>query len=53
MDRENALADATERYLRAQNQAVKAQREGTGEQGFFKEGAKFFRDLPTELENGA
>ena len=51
--RENALADATERYLRAQNQAVKAQREGTGEQGFFKEGAKFFRDLPTDLENGA
>jgi lambda family phage tail tape measure protein len=53
IDRENALANATERYLRAQNQAVKAQREGTGEQGFFKEGAKFFRDLPTELENGA
>jgi len=51
--RENALADASERYLRSQNQAVKAQREGTGEQGFFKEGAKFFRDLPTELENGA
>jgi len=51
--RENALADATERYLRAQNQAVKAQREGTGEQGFLKEGAKFFRDLPTDLENGA
>lgn len=51
--RENALADATERYLRAQNQAVKAQREGTGEQGFLKEGAKFFRDMPTDLENGA
>jgi lambda family phage tail tape measure protein len=50
---ENTLADATERYLRAQNQAVKAQREGTSEQGFMKEGAKFFRDLPTELENGA
>jgi lambda family phage tail tape measure protein len=50
---ENALANATERYLRAQNQAVKAQREGTAEQGFMKEGAKFFRDLPTELENGA
>jgi lambda family phage tail tape measure protein len=50
---ENALANATERYLRAQNQAVKAQREGTSEQGFMKEGAKFFRDLPTELENGA
>jgi len=53
VSQENALANATERYLRAQNQAVKAQREGTGEQGFFKEGAKFFRDLPTELENGA
>jgi lambda family phage tail tape measure protein len=53
IQRENALADATERYLRAQNQAVKAQREGTGEQGFLKEGAKFFRDLPTDLENGA
>ena len=53
IERENALADATERYLRAQNQAVKAQREGTGEQGFLKEGAKFFRDLPTDLENGA
>jgi len=50
---ENALANATERYLRAQNQAIKAQREGTTEQGFMKEGAKFFRDLPTELENGA
>jgi lambda family phage tail tape measure protein len=51
--RENALADATERYLRAQNQAVKAQREGTFGEGFMKEGAKFFRDMPTELENGA
>jgi lambda family phage tail tape measure protein len=53
ISQENSLADATERYLRAQNQAVKAQREGTSEQGFMKEGAKFFRDLPTELENGA
>ena len=53
ISQENALADATERYLRAQNQAVKAQREGTGEQGFLKEGAKFFRDMPTDLENGA
>jgi lambda family phage tail tape measure protein len=51
--RENALANATERYLRAQNQAVKAQREGTAEEGFFKEGARFFRDMPTDLENGA
>jgi lambda family phage tail tape measure protein len=53
IQRENALANATERYLRAQNQAVKSQREGTGEQGFLKEGAKFFRDMPTDLENGA
>lgn len=53
IDRENALANASERYLRSQNQAVKAQREGTGEQGFLKEGAKFFRDMPTDLENGA
>jgi lambda family phage tail tape measure protein len=50
---ENALANASERYLRAQNQAVKAQREGSFGEGFMKEGAKFFRDLPTELENGA
>jgi lambda family phage tail tape measure protein len=53
ISQENALANATERYLRAQNQAVKAQREGTAEEGFFKEGAKFFRDMPTDLENGA
>ena len=53
IQRENALANATERYLRAQNQAVKAQREGTAEEGFFKEGAKFFRDMQTDLENGA
>jgi len=53
VSQENALADATERYLRAQNQAVKAQREGSFGEGFMKEGAKFFRDMPTELENGA
>ena len=53
IDRENALADATERYLRAQNQAVKAQREGSFGEGFMKEAGKFFRDMPTELENGA
>jgi lambda family phage tail tape measure protein len=53
IERENALADATERYLRAQNQAVKAQREGSFGEGFMKEGNKFFRDMPTELENGA
>jgi lambda family phage tail tape measure protein len=53
IERENALADATERYLRAQNQAVKAQREGSFGEGFMKEAGKFFRDMPTELENGA
>jgi lambda family phage tail tape measure protein len=53
IDRENALANATERYLRAQNQAVKAQREGSFGEGFMKEAGRFFRDMPTELENGA
>jgi lambda family phage tail tape measure protein len=53
IERENALADATERYLRAQNQAVKAQREGSFGEGFMKEAGRFFRDMPTELENGA
>jgi lambda family phage tail tape measure protein len=50
---ENALANASERYLRAQNQAVKAQREGAFGEGFMKEAGTFFRDMPTELENGA
>lgn len=53
IERENALADATERYLRAQNQAVAAQREGSFGEGFMKEGSRFFRDMPTDLENGA
>jgi lambda family phage tail tape measure protein len=53
VSQENALANASERYLRAQNQAVKAQREGSFGEGFMKEGARFFRDMPTELENGA
>jgi len=50
---ENALADATQRSLAAQNQAVKAQREGSFGEGFMKEGSRFFRDMPTDLENGA
>jgi lambda family phage tail tape measure protein len=53
ISQENALANATERYLRAQNQAVKAQREGSFGEGFMKEAGRFFRDMPTELENGA
>jgi len=53
VSQENALADATQRSLAAQNQAVKAQRDGSFGDGFMKEGSRFFRDMPTELENGA
>ena len=53
VSQENALANATERYLRAQNQAVKAQREGTAKDGAVKQAQKFLRDMPTELEMGA
>jgi lambda family phage tail tape measure protein len=53
ISQENELANATERYLRAQNQAVKAQRDGTGKDGMVKQAQKFLRDMPTELEMGA
>ena len=53
VSQENALANATERYLRAQNQAVKAQRDGTYKDGMVKQAQKFLRDMPTELEMGA
>ena len=53
IDKENELANATERYLRAQNQAVKAQRDGTYKDGMVKQAQKFLRDMPTELEMGA
>lgn len=53
ISQENALANATERYLRAQNQAVKAQRDGTAKDGMVKQAQKFLRDMPTELEMGA
>jgi lambda family phage tail tape measure protein len=53
IERQNLLAQATEKYLYAQNQAVKAQRQGTLEEGFTKQGLKFLRDMPTELEQGA
>jgi lambda family phage tail tape measure protein len=51
--RQNELAKATEDYLNAQNKAIKAQREGTFQDGFGKQAAKFLRDMPTELEMGA
>jgi len=53
VDKENELANATERYLRAQNQAVKAQRDGTYKDGMAKQAQRFLRDMPTELEMGA
>jgi lambda family phage tail tape measure protein len=53
IERQNLLADATEQYLYAQNQAVKAQRQGTSEEGFTKQAQRFLRDMPTELEQGA
>ena len=53
VSQENALANATERYLRAQNQAVKAQRDGTYKDGMAKQAQRFLRDMPTELEMGA
>jgi lambda family phage tail tape measure protein len=51
--RENELAKASERYLISQNQIVKQQRQGTFEQGFDRQMARFIRDMPTELETGA
>jgi hypothetical protein len=53
IERQNLLAEATEKYLYAQNQAVKAQRQGTTEEGFIKQAKTFLRDMPTELEIGA
>jgi lambda family phage tail tape measure protein len=53
VSQENALANATERYLRAQNQSVKTQRDGTAQEGVMKQAQKFLRDMPTELELGA
>jgi lambda family phage tail tape measure protein len=53
INRENQLANATERYLHAQNESLKYQRQGTFEQGFTKQIGRFIRDMPTELEQGA
>jgi len=53
VQQENNLAEATERQLRAQNEIIKKQREGSFQEGFIGAGAKFFRDLPTEMDRGA
>ena len=53
IQRENELADATKRYAQAQNDAIKAQREGGFYEGFGKAANRFLRDMPTELEQGA
>lgn len=53
IQRENELADAAKRYAQAQNEAVKAQREGGFYEGFGKAANRFLRDMPTELEQGA
>jgi lambda family phage tail tape measure protein len=53
VDKENALADAAERYARARNQITKEERQGTFMEGFGKAANRFLKDMPTELEQGA
>ncbi|CAB5187279.1 Bacteriophage lambda, GpH, tail tape measure, C-terminal [uncultured Caudovirales phage] len=53
INRENQLANATERYLNAQNESLKYQRQGSFEEGFTRQISRFIRDMPTELEQGA
>ena len=52
VQRETELADQAERLARLRNEATKADRAGTFEQGFEKSMSKFVRDLPTEFESG-
>jgi lambda family phage tail tape measure protein len=52
IQRETELADQASRLARIRNEAIKADRAGTFEEGFQKSMNKFVRDLPTELENG-
>ena len=53
ISQENALADASMKYATAQYNAIKAQREGTFEEGALGQMKRFLRDMPTELEIGA
>ncbi len=52
IERANELATQTQRLAVLRNQALKADRSGTFGEGMEKGMGKFFRDLPTELENG-
>jgi lambda family phage tail tape measure protein len=52
IQREQELADKSARLATMRNQALKADREGSFGQGMEKGIGKFFRDLPTDLENG-
>ena len=53
ISQENALAEASMKYATAQYNAIKAQREGTFEEGALGQMKRFLRDMPTELEVGA
>ena len=52
LQRENALAEKSIALAKQRNMATRATREGTFGEGMEKGMGKFFRDLPTELENG-
>jgi lambda family phage tail tape measure protein len=52
LQRENALAEKSIALANQRNMATRATREGTFGEGMEKGMGKFFRDLPTELENG-
>jgi len=50
---EKDIADAAERQARARAEIAKADRAKSFGTGFSNEMARFFRDAPTEMENGA
>lgn len=52
LQRENDLAQKAVSLALQRNTATRATREGTFGEGMEKSMSKFFRDLPTELENG-
>ena len=52
LQRENDLAQKSIALAMQRNTATRATREGTFGEGMEKGMSKFFRDLPTELENG-
>lgn len=52
LQRENELAEKAIELAKQRNMATRATREGTFGEGMEKGMSKFFRDLPTDLENG-